>query len=139
MKHIELILALGAGIFFAGVAHGAGEGAGCQPGSEKCPLILKMKRGSDAISFSCVLSNAKPGCAARFEARAGQAATLQGDPIARKILVFPSGDGTDELELGPYTLPETGTYTLKLSYGASMMSRDANDRPAKYSWTLRIH
>ncbi len=135
MKPIELILALGAGVFFSGAAHGAG----CQPGSEKCPLILKMKRGSDTISFSCLLSSVKPGCAATFEARAGQAATLRGDPIARKILVFPSGDGTDEIELGPYTLPETGAYTLKLSYGASMMSRDASDRPATYRWTLRIH
>jgi hypothetical protein len=135
MKFIELMLALGAGVLFSGVTHGAG----CLPGSEKCPLILKMKRGWDTISFSCVLSSATPGCAAKFEARAGQAATLWGDPIAHKILIFPSGDGTDELELGPYTLAETGTYTLKLSYGASMMSRDANDRPAKYSWTLRIH
>ncbi|MBL1257136.1 hypothetical protein [Methylocystis sp. Sn-Cys] len=135
MKHINLILALGVGVFFSGAAYGTS----CQPGSEKCPLILKMKRGSDKISFSCVLSPTKPGCAAKFEARAGQAATLQGEAIAHKILVFPSGDGTDELELGPYTLPETGTYTLKLSYGASMMSRDANDRPAKYNWTLRVH
>ncbi|WP_330082947.1 hypothetical protein [Methylocystis iwaonis] len=135
MKHIKLILALGVGVFFSGIALAAS----CQPGSEKCPLILKMKRGSDTISFSCMLSSAKPGCAAAFEARAGQVATLRGDPIAHENLVFPSGDGTDELELGPYTLPETGTYTLKLSYGASMMSRDANDRPAKYNWTLRIH
>ncbi|QGM46384.1 hypothetical protein [Methylocystis heyeri] len=139
MKSFNLTLALSAWVFFSGAAFGAGQDSSRRPaGNEKRPLILKMKRGSDTIRFSCLLSHAKPGCTAKFEARASQVATLRGDRIGRMTLVFPSGDGTDELELGSCALPETGTYTLRLSYGASMMSRDENDPPARYNWTLRV-
>jgi hypothetical protein len=139
MKSLELTLALGAWVLFSGATLGAGQDPSPRPaGNEKRPLILKMKRGSDTIGFSCLLSHARPGCTARFEARAAQVATLRGDRIGSMMLVFPSGDGTDELELGPYSLPETGTYTLKLSYGASMMSRSESDPPARYDWMLRV-
>jgi hypothetical protein len=139
MKSFEPTLALCAWVLFSGAALGAGQDPSRAPaGNEKRPLILKMKRGSDTIGFSCLLSPARPGCTAKFEARAGQVAMLRGDRIGSMMLVFPSGNGTDELELGPYALPETGTYTLRLSYGASMMSRSESDPPARYNWTLRV-
>jgi hypothetical protein len=112
--------------------------AGCQAGEEACPAVLRMKPGSVVVEASGSVSGKHPNYYFKFDARAGQKATIgvtgggiktgPGIPIT-----FPNG-GSDALDVGqPFTLPETGTYVIVMH--ANTMS----DGPfGRFHLTLRI-
>jgi hypothetical protein len=110
----------------------------CQAGDEACPVVLRMKPGSDVIEAAGSVSGEHPNYYFKFDAREGQKATLRvvggniktgpGIPIT-----FPNGD-SDALDVGqPFTLPATGTYIILLH--ANTMSSGPFGR---FQITLRI-
>jgi hypothetical protein len=106
-----------------GPHHGASDYARaygeCQIGEEACPAVLRVKRGSNTVEASGWVSGEHPVYYFKFDARAGQHATIHvaggniktgpGIPIT-----MPDGN-SDALEVGaPFTLPVTGTYIIEL-------------------------
>jgi hypothetical protein len=131
IKAILAIMILGLGMVGLGICRTSAEEAGrkppprgvrvhrCLAGDEACPVVLKMKPGTDSIEATGSVSGEHPNYYFKFDARAGQKATIHivggniktgpGIPIT-----LPNG-GSDAIDEGsPFTLPETGTYILLL-------------------------
>jgi hypothetical protein len=116
----------------------SGAHAECQAGEEACPAVLRMRRGADIIEATGWVSGEHPNYYFKFDAKAGQQATIRvvggniktgpGIPIT-----FPDGGG-DALDVDtPFTLPATGTYVIVLH--ANTMSSGPFGR---FRMTLRI-
>jgi hypothetical protein len=125
---------------WAGEAGGPFRGARaeCRTGEEACPAVLHMKRGSDVVEATGWVSGEHPNYYFKFDARAGQQATIRvaggniktgpGIPIT-----MPDGS-SDALDVDtPFTLPATGTYVIVLH--ANTMSSGPFGR---FKITLRI-
>jgi hypothetical protein len=111
----------------------------CHMGEEACPEVLRMRPGSDVVEATGSVSGEHPNYYFKFDARAGQQATIRivgggiktgpGIPIT-----FPNGDGDAVDEGKPFTLPATGTYVILLH--ANTMS---NGPFGRFQMTLRIN
>jgi hypothetical protein len=112
--------------------------AECRTGEEACPAVLRMKRGSDVVEATGWVSGEHPNYYFKFDARAGQQATIHvvggniktgpGIPIT-----MPNGD-SDALDVDtPFSLPATGTYIIVMH--ANTMSSGPFGR---FKVTLRI-
>jgi hypothetical protein len=111
---------------------------GCQAGDEACPVVLRMRPGSYVIEAAGSVSGERPNYYFKFDARAGQKATIRvaggniktgpGIPVT-----FPNGDSDGVEEGKPFTLPATGTYVILLH--ANTMSSGPFGR---FHITLRI-
>ncbi len=122
----------------AGPLSGVRAYAKCEAGEEACPAVLRMKRGSDAVEATGRVSGEHPNYYFKFDARAGQQATIHvvggniktgpGIPIT-----MPNGD-SDALDVDtPFKLPATGTYIIVMH--ANTMSSGPFGR---FKVTLRI-
>jgi hypothetical protein len=110
----------------------------CQAGEEACPAVLRMKPGGDTGEATGFVSAEHPRYYFRFDARAGQRATIHVTGGGIKTgpgipITFPDGK-SDALDVDtPFTLPATGTYVIALL--ANLMS----DGPfGRFHITLRI-
>jgi len=94
--------------------------AGCVIGSEACPSVLRMHRGSTKIAVSGKVSADKPDYFSRFSARAGQILILHAEGGGLKTsggidLSHPASGFNDSVEADtPFRLPENGVYVIHL-------------------------
>jgi len=117
---------------------GAAQADGCTPGDEACPVVLKMKPGAVTIVASGSVSGERPDYYYKFDARAGQKATITtvggGLKTGPGIPITGPNGFQDAVDVGkPYALPATGTYVILLH--ANTMS----DGPfGRFTMTLTI-
>jgi hypothetical protein len=117
---------------------GAAQAAACTPGDEACPVVLKMKPGAVTIVASGSVSAERPNYYFKFDARAGQKATITtvggGLKTGPGIPITGPNNFQDAVDVGtPYPLPATGTYVIVLH--ANTMS----DGPfGRFTMTLTI-
>jgi hypothetical protein len=109
--------AIQAGLTAALALAGTVSAQACKPGNEACPVVLHMAPGAVSVTGTGVVSGTHPNFYFKFRARAGQVMTVavKGGDIKTGPgipLTFPNG-GTDAVyENSPYTLPQTGSYTI---------------------------
>ncbi len=130
--------ALAACLIAAGACTAAIAAPACAPGSEACPVVLKMAPGATSDSASGSVSGESPDYYFTFAARAGQTLTLHlvggdiksgpGIPIT-----FPDGGGGGAYLDTPFALPQTGGYLIYLH--ANTMSEGPF---GKFTLTLTI-
>jgi hypothetical protein len=93
--------------------------AACLPGSENCPVVLKMAPGAVSISAYGFVSAQQPNFYFQFAARAGQMMTVEtvggGLKTGPGIPISGPGGFQDAVDVDtPYRLPVNGSYTLTL-------------------------
>ena len=115
--------------------------AGCTPGEQACPVVLKMKRGATSITAEGTVSLKHPIFYFTFEAREGQNLTIHivgggvktgaGYPISG-----PDGVSDGVTENDPYKLPKTGAYVFEVH--ANTMASTPSEHLGSFRMTMTI-
>ncbi len=131
--------AWGAIVSAAGVLALSASVASAQPGSDKQPIVVHMRAGSDAAILKGVLRNGADCCTYVFKAHAGQTLhwKFSRGPTVRILLTYPDGH-TDNYTgepggSGEAVLPAEGAYVFALSGDTN-----ADNAFGRYVLTLRI-
>ena len=115
---------LAAGAAFAGFILLAGPSLAA---SGDCTVQVHMRRGTDSISYSGRLTQARPGCDYHFKARAGQTLTWSvTGPATRQVISYPDGNGDGPGIPQRIPLQQTGEYVFSVS--ADLMAEGAFGR-----------
>jgi hypothetical protein len=112
----------------------SGAPAAAQVGNAAMPIVLKMKRGTDAITVHGVLKQNAACCTYVFKARGGQQLRWrETGAVTRLVMTYPDGHVEGPGFADPLTLPATGAYTLAVS--PDLMAEGAF---GPFTLTLRI-